>query len=556
MKLFWLLSLVLAPVFAQEPVTAPAPTPIATPVAVPNFDSISEELTSLDALNESIDRRERARDKLYQQMQAAKDPMQREALLPKLEKLNEEIKELHRRFQTIALKTDIGLFVDEPKEEFDPQKKLLEIAEPLFDMLEEATRESRELSDLKDGLQLNQEKRATAREAVKSLEDLLQAEPDPKLRERLTRLQEVWTGHLQDAENQVTFYQLQLKQREKDKQSLVEQSGQFAKSFVRTRGMNLLIGVLSFAAVFFGMRYLQVAWSKFRPSKKKGRSFSSRLTTLVWTLLTVVLSVGALLAAFNATGDIFLLSLTMIFLIGVGWAGAKALPAFMEQIRMMLNMGAVREDEVLIYEGLSWKVNHISFRTELVNPSLDGGVLTLPTRLLVGMVSRPAGENEEWFPSRDRDWVVLKDGTFGRVSYQTPTGVQVVGLGGAQTVYPTQDYLALSPTVLSTGFRREVTFDLDYRHLPEITTSIPEKIRDAVNTALAQHLGDDLRHVSAQLAEAAASSLRVAVVIDCKGGAASHWPFIPMWTQAAIVDLAHREGWSIPFPQLQVHTNS
>jgi small-conductance mechanosensitive channel len=540
----------VAPVNEPDPVAEPTMAPL------PEFESITEELTSLDALNDSIARREAERQDIYQRMQAAMDPVQREALLPRLQELNQEIAALNRRFQTMALKTDISLFVEEPDEEFDWQQKAYEIAAPLFDKLEEMTRESRELAELRDGLELNRERLQVAQEAMESLNTLLDASPPPNLKEKLSGLKTLWGNRLEDAENQITFYELQLKQREEADISMLEQSGQAAKQFVRSLGLDLILGVLAFSVVFFGMRYIPVAAQKIRPTKKKGRSFSSRLTTLVWTLLSVLLAIGSMLSIYNSRGNIFLVSLTMIFLIGVAWAGMKTLPAFIEQIRMMLNIGAVRENEVLVWEGLSWKVNNISFRAELVNPRLNGGVITIPTPLLVGQVSRPIGDKEELFPSEEGDWVVLRDGTFGRITYQTPTSVQLVQLGGSQTVFPTADYLQEDPTVLSTGFRREITFDLDYAHLKDITTSIPAAIEAHLETVLTEKLGDTLQHVGVHFAEAAESSLRIRVFVDCTGEAAAKWPLIPMWVQAGIVDLSAREGWSIPFPQLQVHTNA
>jgi hypothetical protein len=233
----------------------------------------------------------------------------------------------------------------------------------------------------------------------------------------------------------------------------------------------------------------------------------------------------------------------------------KTLPAFIEQFRMMLNMGAVREDERLIYDGLPWKVNAISFRSELVNPLLDGGVLHLPTPMLVGLLSRPPGKNEEWFPSRAQDWVTLSDGTFGRIAYQTPSAVQITAPGGSQRVIPTLQYLELCPTVLSTGFRKEITFGIDYSHQSAAIQDIPGKMESCVTEALKGHLGDALTHLSVHFSEAADSSLNFTVWVDCDGKAAPHWPTIPMWTQQALVELCNREGWGIPFPQLQVHTD-
>lgn len=536
----------------------PEPAPIQDqPVSiVPEAETVSEEIEILDALYDSIQRREAERKELFQRLQAGVDMAQEQALEARLQELSKDLATMNHTFQTTALHTDISLFVEKPTEEFDWQQKAYEIAEPIFDKLEEMTKDSRELAEIRDGLSLNQERFRVATEAIESLNGLLTAAPPSDLEQKFTSLKTTYQNRRQDAQNQITVFEGQLRQREEADQSMLEQSGQAAKNFIRSLGMDLLLGIGAFCAVFFGMKYLHVAKQKLRPEKKKGRSFSSRLTMLIWTLLSVLLAIGSMLAIFNTRGNIFLVSLTMIFLIGVAWAGMKTLPAFVEQIRMMLNIGAVREDEVLIWENLAWKVNNISFRAELINPRLNGGVITIPTPLLVGMVSRPPGDKEEWFPSEEGDWVVLKDGTFGRISYQTPTSVQVVQLGGSQKVYSTQEYLQQDPMVLSTGFRKEIAFDLDYQHLSDITTSIPSAVEAHLSSVLGEKLGEDLQHVGVQLAEAAESSLRLGIVVDCKGNAAKDWPFISMWVHAAIVDLSAQEGWSIPFPQLQVHTES
>ncbi len=530
-----------------------APTPELEPL--PEFNTVSEELISLDALYESIQRKEVQLEQLRTEYGEVNNPIEKGIIEKKLRELSLTIARDERSFQRLALKTDLSLFVEEPEEQFDWQQKAYEIAEPLFDKLEEMTKDSRELANLRDNLELHQERKKIAAEAVESLNELLKGSPEPDLLTKLQELKNEWSENLKDAENKITTFEGQLRLREESDQSMLEQSGQAAKNFVRTLGLDLLMGITAFCGVFFGMRYLHAAKQKLRPEKKKGRSFSSRLTLLVWTLLSVILAIGAMLAIFNTRGNIFLVSLTMLFLIGVAWAGMKTLPAFIEQIRMMLNIGAVREDEVLVWEDLPWKVNNISFRAELINPRLNGGVITIPTPLLVGRVSRPLGDKEELFPSEESDWVVLEDGTFGRISYQTPTAVQLVQLGGSQKVMPTQEFLRLGPTVLSTGFRKEISFDLDYRHLADITTSIPEILEAQLTQVLTDRLGEDLTHLAVQLAEAAESSLRLCIVVDCKGGAAPQWPFISMWVHAAVVEASREHQWSIPFPQLQVHTD-
>ncbi len=567
MKHFILSLCLLFPLFAQEdlPVENPAappalaeestavePAPAETP---PVFTNLDDELESLRALNDSITLREEKRDDLYAQRNAAIDPIQKEKLVPELEKVNKEIAELNFRLQSIAVRTDVSIFEDAPKKEFNWQDELGQLLEPLLAEINAATKDSRELGKLTSQLELNQERLAAAEQALKSLEPLLAESTDPELTSRLTQLQEKWQGLYDDAQNQITFAELQLKQREEDKQPAIEGAKAAASGFLKSSGLNLVLGISVFIIVFLVMGWIARAWNKYRPSRKKGRSFSNRLSSLLWTMLTMLLALGGLIGTFNARGDILLLSVSLLFLLGVGWGAMKTLPGMIELFRMMLNMGAVREDERLVYEGLPWKVNSISFRTELINPLLNGGVLTLPTRMLVGLLSRPLGTDEEWFPSKKEDWVILADGTYGKVSYQTPSSVQIIPPGGSQRVYTTLQYMELSPTVLSTGFRREVFFGIDYRHIADATSLIPETMEKHLQQTLENRLGENLQHLQVQLAEASDSALKLCIIVDCKGDAADQWPYLPMWIQMSLVDLCNQKGWSIPFPQLHVHTD-
>ncbi len=562
MKLFYLLCLIYLPLFAQMPGADPVEvTESEGDNSLEDFPTfppknLRDEITSLEALNDSIHRREQEKEAIYRRMQEAVDPAQREQLLPELNRLNHEIESLQRRFQSIALKTDISIFEGEPKKEFDLQSELEQLLQPILAEIKKATQDSREREELNQQRDLNYARRQTAGAALEGLQPLMEANINQDLTHRLEDLRELWENRRRDAENQITVLNHQLRQREADETSLIEKTRGIASGFVRSRGLNLTVGVLAFLAVFLSMRGVQWSWMKLRPQPKKGRSFSSRLLTLVWMIFTVVFSFAALLAAFNMVGDWFLLSLTLVFLVGVGWAAMKTLPAFIEQFRMMLNMGAVRENERVVYEGIPWKVNAISFRTELVNPLLNGGVLTLPTRMLVGLLSRIPGSNEEWFPSTIDDWVLLNDGTFGKVDTQTPSFVHIVSPGGSHKVYPTLQYLDLSPTVLTTGFRKEIDFRIDYKYQSMAVTEIPGIMREHVESALTDKLGESLSHLDVLLSEAADSALSFSVIVDCSGQAAVHWPFISSWVQAALVDLCNQQSWEIPFPQLQVHTQN
>lgn len=143
-------------------------------------------------------------------------------------------------------------------------------------------------------------------------------------------------------------------------------------------------------------------------------------------MFSVLGGLAAMMLVFNMAGDWFLLGIVIIFLVGVGWASINTLPQQVETIKLMLNIGAVREGEYLVYDGTPYRVDALGFSAHLNNPRLDGGTRLLPVKYLVGMTSRPVGPSEAWFPCEAGDWVELADGRIGIVISQTPAAVELL----------------------------------------------------------------------------------------------------------------------------------
>ncbi len=539
---------------ASEPLTPLDAEPVVETVNGGTSDS--ELMESLSALNDSYKIRERRRDELRAQLAAAQTDLEKEEILGKLRTVREEMSTLEGQFRSFALATDVSLYDVEEEEsgEFDWQAELAGLAQPIISEIKAATAASRERAELRANIDLNEQKQQQATAAVKRLEEILAMNPPPELQERLEASLELWKGRVRDAENQAKAFTNQLELKEQEQAKLLENATKPKNNFVVTRGLNLLYGLLAFGVVFFGMRALPDQIMKLKPFQGKEKSFSGRLFTLVWTIVGTGSAIGAMLLVFNMVGDLFLLSLVMVFLLGLGWASVKTLPAFVDQFKMMLNMGALREGHVLVYDDVPWKVESISFQTKLVNSRLSGGVYQLPTKFLVGITGREPAPQEELFPTQTDDWIVTADGLFARVDYQCPGYVQLVMFGGAQKVIPTPEFLASKPTVLSTGFRINSSFGIDYQHISGATASIPEKMKAAVEKMLKSKVGEELQYVDVCFAEAAESSLNLDVRADFKGGAAANWADLPLWIQSTLVELSVQEGWSIPFPQLQLHT--
>jgi hypothetical protein len=276
---------------------------------------------------------------------------------------------------------------------------------------------------------------------------------------------------------------------------------------------------------------------------------------VIYNVLTFVGATGALLLALYISGDWVLLGIALIFLFGIVWTAKQGLPLFWEQAKLLLNLSTVRENERVIYNGLPWKVASLNLYTKFHNPALKGGLLRLPLRELMGMQSRPFHKDEPWFPCQENDWVLLADGTFGQVAMQTPEIVQLILLGGSRKTYQTMEFLQQSPNNLSTNFRLNVTFGIDYQHQAISTQEIPDKLQKMLKEALIQKgYDDDLLNLKVEFNEAGASSLDLAILADFSGEVAKDHERLSRLLQRIAVDACNTYGWVIPFTQITLHT--
>lgn len=508
---------------------------------------------SLESLLKSIESKEEGIARLQKALKKAPDEVTREERLGDLKKVKEEADAQVLQFVKFAVGVDVQPFIEEPEKEFNWQDELGKLLKPILAELENATSGSRAISELRDQIGKVDERRETARQAVENLELLVNQKASPELEQRLAEELQTWSRRLDDAQNEQTALELQLNNRLSERKSLLDSTTSFARQFFRTRGMNLLLGISAFCTVFFGIRLLGRGIQKVQ-NRTKGENFGRRLSTLLFQVFSIVGGLLAMLLVFNMAGDWFLLGIVIVFLLGVGWASINTIPEHVETIKLVLNMGAVREGERIVFDGSPWCVDSLSFSARLVNPLLDGGVQKLPVKYLIGMHSRPKGEKEEWFPSREGDWVELSNGRKGCVSYQTPSIVQLVELGGSQIVYQTPDFLALTPRNLSTNFRILSTFGVDYKHQAICTTDIPRKMKERLEKELPDIVeADQVLNIDVDFMVAAASSLDYRISVDLKGQSANRYGAIRNEIQRILVDACTENGWEIPFTQVTLH---
>lgn len=467
----------------------------------------------------------------------------------------ERVRTLRDSFRDIVGGSEAAEYEGEAADGAGIQDQISELVQPILGEIRAATSEPRELDKLRKSLGSWEERKRKADTVLGRIDALIPGGGGETLLSELRSARSLWVGRQAEAISQIAVLRMRIDERNRERRSIWEILSTGFSGFFRSRGINLLIAILAATAGFIAVRKAYAWLRRISPFHGKGtENFSGRLSDVLAMAIAVLVALGAVIAVFYLRGDWLLLTLVVIFLIGVAWAGKTALPPYLEQIRMILNLGSVRECERVVYMGLPWKVASLGFYTTFTNPNLQGGLLRIPIRDLMTMVSRPITPREVWFPTAADEWVILADGTFGKTITQTPDQVVVLQLGGSMKTYPTADFLKLAPENLSHGFRLSVRFGIDYRHQAEATTSVPEIFSEALTAALIKENGrESLRSLQVEFVSATASSLDYMILADFDGSLAHRYQALERKIQAVSVDVCNEQGWRIPFTQVTVH---
>ncbi len=484
-----------------------------------------------------------------------------------LEEMEADLEKLKFKLESIATTVSVKDYRNKDPEKFELQKEFENLLQPMLYSLKTMTQDSRQIESFRQTIEKIEHKKEETDIAVVSLDRLLKYTEDQKLsksnknrvelKKILKKMLRRWKKEQESLENELSTLGSQLQAVLDSKEPIFSSTGELFTDFFRSRGVNLLLGLAAFLGVFVLMRFLYSVYKNIRNKKVKILSSFERLFSLIFLGASFLLSISATLFVFNLRNDWLLLGLGCLFLIALGWVVLKSLPSMIDQCMLLLNLGSVRETERIVYNGIPWEVKSLSFYTHFVNPHLSGGSLHISVKELVGMVSRPTAANEEWFPSKEGDWVQLEDENIGKVVYQSPEMVQLALFGGSYITYTTENFLAQNPKNLSRNYRIQMVFGIDYQYQSICTSDIQNKMCERLKNELEELLGkDQLINVTTDFFAANSSSLDYEYEAYVKGSSAHMYEEVERVLVKSFADTCNTYGWVIPFKQITLHNAS
>jgi len=508
-------------------------------------------LSSIIELKQNLEQRIAAKK---QDIAASTSETQKENLAAELDRLDKMLASASQDFERIATGVDIDLFAEQKEEQFDWKEELVSLIKPGITELKLLTQKARQKTKLKDEISSYQERKPVARQAVENLMLLISRTDDNIAKQHLEKLVPEWKGVENQILSKLEITQMQLAELESEEQSLIESSQTSVKNFFKNRGLFLFIALISCISIVLLIKLAYLFLVKFIPGyMAQYRPFHLRAMDLLFRVVTLLAALFVVILVFYLFEDWVLLSLAIVFLMGLGWAAKHTLPRFWHQSRLMLNIGAVREGERVVYQGVPWLVKRINMFSQLENPDM-GQTLRLPIEALMDLISRPFQRHEPWFPCRRNDWVILSDGTRGCVTSLSHEMVELVLRGGAKKVYQTADFLSMTPMNLSVNFRLKIGFGISYNLQAAATKEVLEILEAHIRNQLeVEEYAESLLNLRVEFAAAGSSSLDLVVIADFEGKMAPLYNRISRAIQRWCTDACTQNSWEIPFPQLTVH---
>ncbi len=515
---------------------------------------IKARLTNMTMLMRTIDSLTADIEKLQIALQGQSGIGREQDLRNAIQALSDKKEEMEATFNQLATDVDPRKETEDKKTGVDWQSELKELVGPLLREVKKITAHPREIERLRDKVEKYEAQLSKAKKAINNIDILLPLAEEEQLIQKLKQTRRFWENQLNEIQTRMNINRRMLDRRLDQKKTFSESAKEIMQIFFKSRGRNLVVSFFAFIFTLGLFFFLHRQIRKISPIHRNKKSIYTRLFDVVYYLLTVIFALLSIFVVLYIFGDWLLLSIAAIFLIGIGWASKQAIPLVWVQARLLLNLGPVREREVVIYKGLPYEVATLNLYTTLVNKALDGGSIRIPIKDLLDMRSRPITEDEPWFPCERGDWVKLNDGTHGRVIVQTPESVKLQLLGGAVVTLKTDDFLSFSPVNLSNGFRLWISFGLDYAHIDEITERIPEVFKEEITEGLKiRGFEKSTIGISVQFKAAGLNSLELEIMADFNGAAGPDYDILQRIIPGICVDICNRNHWEIPLNQVRVH---
>lgn len=528
----------------------------ATEESQPIEQIILQRYSDITSMNASI-------NYLLSQINTKKMELEKEHDENRKAKIKAEISQLTNKLNVMKMAftntiTDIDFFAEEDDSASKPQgkrdilKELQEILIPFIDSLKNATKSPRKIEKLRNDIERINIKNSQAEEAIQNIVKIETLEQFRDMRENIESSKQKIQKVIDENNVLKNIYKRDLEKALKGKASFFVITDTI-HGFFATKGKDLLIALSVGLLVAFILKWFKKIIFKLKYFINDQKLFKKAFGAL-YAIFTGVLSVVAGISTLYILNDWFLFSLALLILIALFWSLKAYLPKFLAEVKIILNLGPVKEGQRIVWNNCPWIVKKLGMSVQLENEYLDSKIIALPLREISSLYSRPVIKDEPLFPSKKGDFVLLSDSTYGKVITQTSENVAILLSSTLKKTFSVQEYLLLKPLNYSNGFLVKMKLSLDYKHqkdIFEIEGVVKKELSELIQNNI-QFPARCFKNLIIEFKEPVTHSLDFIVWVDCAGELAPEYFKVCRFINAMLLKICNKHNLSIPYPHLQV----
>lgn len=348
---------------------------------------------------------------------------------------------------------------------------------------------------------------------------------------------------------------------ESDQEPFIQTFSIVILDFFKNKGFNLLLAFIIFASVLWGFRALQgkflsiILYQVNLSKKRESYQWLIRPIRVIYSFVSTVIAFVFGILTLYALNDWLLVTIILILVAALVWSSKQYLPTFLAQSKVILNLGSIRENERVLFQGIPWEIKSLGYYCRLYNPVLSGGFLRVNTKDIMHLCSRRIIDNEPWFPTKTGDWIEV-DNRYAQVTLQSPEQVILKTIGSEILNYKASEFFVKVPKNHSNGFSIEFIFGVDYSHQKILFSEVIPTFKESVESKLKEtypDFNDCFEGLRIEFVKAGASSLDIRFFVKVRGSMASKKFMITRSIQASFVEVCNDNNYIIPFDQLTVH---
>lgn len=517
-----------------------------------------EKIASIESIKQNLSQAKQKLNYTEEIYSKEKDPKQKLLIEANLKRYRDRYNKL--KLQLISVITNINM--DEIKEvdinkKRDYLQEAQELLGPAFDTIQRISERPRKIEALRKELALYEQKLAITEMALKNIEVIKNSKEFQTL---LPDMEEFLSDSVYNIHDLAQEFKIKreritrdINELTKDDLTLVGAMTELSRDFFSTKGKHLGIAFLLFAITFWLLTVLKNIVVLKIVHKSKVDWIIKPINAL-YGVITFIIAMNVFILSLYFMGDWVLVTLIVLILSAILWGSKSYLHKYLAEGRLILNLGTIKEGELVIFRGIPWKVKNINFVTIFENEYLDSSTIRIEISHIFKMHSRKILPNEQWFPTRTNDWVILSDGTYGQIKLQTVEQVVIELKSLERKYYTTSDYLNLRPTNLSHGFTQNLIWGLDYnvqnKLLTELIPIFKNKFIEKFKTSNYSY-----QSLILEFHSAGSSSLNLYVEMKFDGQFASSKLSIERLMNSIMLEVTTELNINIPFTRLSIDLN-